>query len=441
MISPKQFNLIGPASSYGGLGVITREYARTLIAAHLNVSIFDIDIGAGRSGLDLSLQSCFVPNLDQLPEGVNIWILGGPVVNDFARILCNSEKLKKSFNVAFVWWELPDVPGLWTIGIRAFDAVIAASEFVREAWANHLSGVPVLLAPSPLSMPGEVLPARERFGLPTGSLLIYTGFEPGSDPVRKNPFAAVHAFRRAFPVADDADVRLVVKVNNPSVAGKLHAGMARLYELIQGDDRVVLLNERLGYKDLLSLYASCDIVMSLHRAEGLGLIPLEAMRLGKAIVATGWSGNMTYMNHCNAALVRYDLVPTDETATHYSPSAVGIGSHWAEPDIDHAAAWLRVLAKDESLRLGYGRQAALDSVAYDQRARAASFVDELAALHLHRGLVPAKDHREILANVQVAVRRDQLRRMTPVQRQITRAKHVLATQLDRHVMWRFRAPK
>ena len=358
-------------------------------------------------------------------------------MNAFASILCRSGSLKKSFNVAFVWWELPQVPHLWTIGLRAFDAVIAASEFVRETWANHASGVPVLLAPSPLTMPPVVPRDRERFGLPSDSLLIYTGFEPGSDPVRKNPFAAVHAFRRAFPAENKADVRLVIKVNNPEVSGKLHSGMLRLQQLIKGDDRVHLLSERLSYSDLLSLYSSCDIIMSLHRAEGFGLIPLEAMRLGKAVVATGWSGNMTYMNHCNAALVRYSLVATDETATHYSPSALGIRSHWADPDIDHAAAWLQALAQDEGMRLGFGRQAQLDSVAYDKRARACGLADELAALHLQRELLPPRDHKEILATIQAAVRRDRLQRMGVVQRQFTRVSQALTAQLDRHVTWRF----
>jgi hypothetical protein len=33
------------------------------------------------------------------------------------------------------------------------------------------------------------------------------------------------------------------------------------------------------------------------------------MALGKPVIATGWSGNMSFMNHTNACLVGYDLVP------------------------------------------------------------------------------------------------------------------------------------
>ena len=44
------------------------------------------------------------------------------------------------------------------------------------------------------------------------------------------------------------------------------------------------------------LLAACDAVVSLHRSEGFGLILAEAMYLGKPVVATGWSGNMDFMN-------------------------------------------------------------------------------------------------------------------------------------------------
>ncbi len=40
------------------------------------------------------------------------------------------------------------------------------------------------------------------------------------------------------------------------------------------------------------LMALSDIVISTHRSEGFGLICAEAMRLGKPVIATGWSGNL-----------------------------------------------------------------------------------------------------------------------------------------------------
>ena len=49
-----------------------------------------------------------------------------------------------------------------------------------------------------------------------------------------------------------------------------------------------------------ALTACADIVLSLHRSEGFGLVLAEAMLLGKPVVATGWSGNMEFMDEASA---------------------------------------------------------------------------------------------------------------------------------------------
>ena len=50
----------------------------------------------------------------------------------------------------------------------------------------------------------------------------------------------------------------------------------------------------LAPEDRHALTACADIVLSLHRGEGFGLVMAEAMLLGKPVVATGWSGNTDY---------------------------------------------------------------------------------------------------------------------------------------------------
>ena len=427
------FNLIGPASVNAGLGVIMREYAKALLAAGITVAIFDNYRVGARSGHDLTLQKYFVDELDKLPHEINIWVIGGLTIMDSGLAICASPHLQSKFNVAFIWWETANIPPRWAVGAQAFDAIIAASEFVCETWANSVSGVPVILAPVPLSMPLEIGPDRIRFGLPVDPLLIYTGFEPASDPVRKNPFAGIEAFRRAFP--ENNDVRLVIKINNPSVEGKLHDGMARMYAMLEGDKRVILLTDSMSYKDTLSLYASCDIIMSLHRAEGLGLMPLEAMRLGKPVIATGWSGNMTYMNHCSAALIRYELVAPDESATHYSLSALGVKTRWAEPSIEHAVNWLQALVENKSLREDIGDHARMHTAAYDLVARQLNFVKELAALLRNKYLQPAKNFTLLNSRIKKADRQPIFTHNGRIRVDLVRRR--LRVAFDRHVSWRF----
>src|SRR5262249_4245516 len=115
-------------------------------------------------------------------------------------------------NVAVVWWELTVLPTLWIRALEGFDAVIAASPFIRSTLEAHLSGVTVIPAIHPVGPVEDAVSDRSRFGLPRDSVLFITGFEPVSDPERKNPFAAIGAFQQAFP--GDTRANLVIKLNN-----------------------------------------------------------------------------------------------------------------------------------------------------------------------------------------------------------------------------------
>ena len=102
--------------------------------------------------------------------------------------------------------------------------------------------------------------------------------------------------------------------------------------------------------DAPALTTIADLVLSLHRSEGFGLVPVEAMLLGRTVIATGWSGNMEFMDERSAALVRYRLVAAaDPRGIYVVPGAV-----WAEPDVMHAAEWLRCLADDAPVRATLG---------------------------------------------------------------------------------------
>jgi glycosyltransferase involved in cell wall biosynthesis len=117
---------------------------------------------------------------------------------------------------------------------------------------------------------------------------------------------------------------------------------------------VIIVDEILSYADVLSIYASCDVFVSLHRSEGLGLCLMEAMTLGKAVVSTAWSGNMDFTNDQNACLVEYDLIPAVSTHPAYDPATLEFHPSWAEARVDHAAACLLRLRDDSNLRRKLG---------------------------------------------------------------------------------------
>ena len=100
-----------------------------------------------------------------------------------------------------------------------------------------------------------------------------------------------------------------------------------------------------------NLFAACDCYISLHRSEGLGLGMAQAMARGKPVIATAYSGNMEYMDTGNSLLVDCEMVELDRDHGAYEK-----GSCWAEPDIDHAAEWMRWIYTHREERAQIGQR-------------------------------------------------------------------------------------
>ena len=129
--------------------------------------------------------------------------------------------------------------------------------------------------------------------------------------------------------------------------------MRDMESMIAGMSNVRVMQETLSRTEMAGLVATSDVVLSLHRAEGFGLVPAEAMLLGVPVIATGWSGNMDFMTQQDSALVGYELVPvSDPQGTYEVPD-----TYWAEADTDEAAAWLARLRADTGLRAGLATRA------------------------------------------------------------------------------------
>ena len=115
---------------------------------------------------------------------------------------------------------------------------------------------------------------------------------------------------------------------------------------------VTFIDAALTRQQAWDLEMCCDILLSLHRAEGFGLILAEMMSLGKSVVATGWSANMDFMDKSNSLPVAFELKPLPRSIGPYEAGVL-----WAEPDIDHAAAALRRLVTDRNLAARLGQNA------------------------------------------------------------------------------------
>lgn len=224
------------------------------------------------------------------------------------------------------------------------DEILVASAFVEQA-VRKVTDKPVLRIPMPLGTIEDSGLQRADFGLPETAFIFLVTFDFSSRMERKNPEAAIRAFRAAFP-PERRDVRLLVKSSN---GYRFPHWIKRIFELAEGDDRIIIRDDVIDRAHLNALQRCCDAYVSLHRAEGFGMGLAECMAIGKPVIATGWSGNMEFMDATSAALVDFSLVAVGE-----GEYPGGEGQRWADADVAQAAALMRRLADDPAAAAALG---------------------------------------------------------------------------------------
>lgn len=252
-------------------------------------------------------------------------------------------------------------------------------------YRRHFPATPVITVPVCPDFPKRPGPDRARWGIPAGCVAFLNVFNPVSGFDRKNPIDALAAFQRAFDGRDD--VCLVFKTHggfekNPE-EGQLTGEERRAAEFLhrcESDERVIILDSFMPYDDIVTLISSCDVYVSMSRAEGLGLPVLEAMALGVATMCVAYAGHTDFVAaDCNV-LVPFDLVDVPDTASHYfHPRQYSEVPRWAQPRIADAAQLMRELADDPDLRDGIGARGAVAARAYQDRCEASAWVRDLTA--------------------------------------------------------------
>jgi hypothetical protein len=332
-------NLFGHLHAQLGVGEDARCAAAAMVAAHIPHVLIDAPVGA-----DIGLEPhAFVAPIVEAPvHATNVFVMSA--FETFRYFCVNGSGAWAGRRTICVWpWELPLWPETLEFCYLLADEIWAISAFVRGAF-ELTSPVPVVTMPSAVTIP-EVSPDRVPFGLPDHAYVFVTLFDFNSGYNRKNPRAAIAAFREAFPIgesqpaADKRDVLLVVKAMRASTAPRLWEDLQRV---AGGDPRICFIDESWPRSRTMALLAACDCLVSLHRAEGFGRPIAEALLLRKTVVATYWSGNLDFCACGEQLFVEARMNPVGPRDYRW-----GADQSWAEPDPSAAAAALR-----EARRLG-----------------------------------------------------------------------------------------
>jgi glycosyltransferase involved in cell wall biosynthesis len=310
-------NVVGWASAPTGVGEACRgtllalEKARVPTALwNLGSSAADDPLRGGTQGLPFDTV-LFHVNADMIPV----------VHRQLPRGL-----LAGRYRIGYWFWELSHFPLAFAGSFRPLDEVWAPTRFCLDAF-QAIAPVDVRWVPPCVAAPGEKPADRGTLGVPADRFLFYFAFDALSIPERKNPEGLLRALARAVRESP-RPLHLLLKVNHleaDPILGRLL--LRRTAEL-----PVTLLAQSMSRAEVSSLMAACDAYVSLHRSEGLGLPLIEAMYLGRPVIATGYGGVTDFFDDSTGWVVRHTMTALEEPRGPYPAGAV-----WADPDVEHAA--------------------------------------------------------------------------------------------------------
>ncbi|HKT53780.1 MAG TPA: hypothetical protein VJP88_04970, partial [Caulobacteraceae bacterium] len=189
-IRPHGANLIGYAHGAFGMAEHVRMTARALSCRTDDFSIVNVEtyVHARQPERDVVewvarkeryRTNIFHVNADAMASAVTVL---GP------------RSFEGAYNIGYWAWELSNVPPDWRASIDFVDEIWAPSRFIQDAFQAATSK-PVVYMPLCVDLSFGSWKRRRHFGLPEDSYLFLYYFDSYSYYQRKNPYAALRAFK------------------------------------------------------------------------------------------------------------------------------------------------------------------------------------------------------------------------------------------------------
>jgi glycosyltransferase involved in cell wall biosynthesis len=225
----------------------------------------------------------------------------------------------------------------------------------------------------------SALLGRRHFGIPENAFVCLFFFDFSSYSERKNPFAMLEAFEKLVALRPDAPLHAVVKYKGGDSANPGRRALEARLKALEGQAQAI--TRELSDNEIKNLVRCADAFVSLHRSEGFGRGPAEAMILGRAAVATNYSGNLDFMTPETSLLVDQTLIPVAAGAYLFGEDQV-----WADPSVDHAVSLILGLLDDPAEARALGERARRHiRTHFSARAVGLRYVARLEAIGAERG--------------------------------------------------------
>jgi glycosyltransferase involved in cell wall biosynthesis len=315
-------NVVGYLRAELGIGEAARMLVRGIDSAGIPHSTFAYEKTLSRQRHELATASERL-----LRHDTNLICVNADQIPSFTYDI-GPDFFRDRYSIGMWFWELNTFPEHLHQAFDVLQEVWVASDFVRAAVAGETK-LPVLTIPLPVE-------TRQDLGepppyIPPDRFMFLFSFDFLSVFDRKNPLGVVEAFQRAFE-PEDGPALVLKSINGEHALGELE----QLRYAARGRSDIIVVDEYLSASEKDALTARCECYVSLHRSEGFGLTMAEAMAWGKPVIATGYSGNLEFMDDDNSYLVPFRRGATRTTSRPYPP-----GLEWAEPDLAEAARLMR----------------------------------------------------------------------------------------------------
>jgi glycosyltransferase involved in cell wall biosynthesis len=171
----------------------------------------------------------------------------------------------------------------------------------------------------------------------------------GTPSRRKGIDIFLRSLPKAFP--NGSRVRVTIKTSEWEPREDMVLDWkSEVHKLREIGFKIRTITRDISEQGMAKIYQSADLLCSPHRGEGFGLVILEAMACNTAVLTTGWSGPLDFVDSNSAFLInRFShckvegLLPEN---FYRNDSAVKNLATMVEPDLDEVVECLRFAAKN-----------------------------------------------------------------------------------------------
>lgn len=261
----------------------------------------------------------------------------------------NASMMSGKKKIGYTVWESSKLPDDWVKKINEnVDEVWCPSSYNKSVFENSGVVIPIIVFPH-VFLPKE-LPNRQSVkinvynkGVLEDESDYYTFYNISELNPRKGVEDLIKTFCETFSEKDK--VRLILKIhfntyeeNNKKICIDTINGIMSLYE---NPPKIHCILDNLSEKQILGLHSIGDCYVSLCKSEGFGLTIFEAHKYGKKIIATGYGGQVDFLNDENSSLVRYTIDKIGDSMKNFNSRFYSSEQEWAYPDLKHAGELMK----------------------------------------------------------------------------------------------------